>query len=146
VFQAGLGGGGEEEIFDPRQRADVWRLAIHAAADVWFQGLGFGMTQEALFTPLGIQTSAHSVPLSMLLETGIVGLLLSLIVWFLPVFTLTRTNTQLSNTSIAIVARLVALFVHQTVDSSVFRYHWAHFVFAYLIGARSQLAARHHNA
>jgi hypothetical protein len=146
VLQTGPGLEGGEEIFDLRQRADVWRLAIQAAADVWFNGLGFGMTQEAVFAPLGIQTSGHSMPLSLLLETGVIGLLLVLIVWFRPIFTLTNSGESLSGHSIAVIALLLALFVHQTIDSSVFRYHWAHFVFAYLIGASSRLAVRSHNA
>lgn len=86
------------------------------------------------------------MPLSLLLETGVVGLLLVLVVWFRPAFTLTRHDETLSGTSIAVIALLIALFVHQTIDSSVFRYHWAHFIFVYLIGASSRLAVRSHNA
>jgi len=128
------------EVFELRERADIWRLALSAISHVWLTGVGFGLTQEAVFAPLGTQSSAHSVPLSMLLETGLVGLLLLLVTWFLPVFSLTKANRQLDRTSIAIVALLIALFVHQVIDSSVFRYHWAHFVFVYLIGASSHLA------
>lgn len=146
VLQAGSGLEGGEEIFDLRERADIWRLAVQAAGDVWFSGVGFGMTQEAVFAPLGTQTSGHSMPLSLLLETGVVGLLLVLVVWFRPAFTLTRHDETLSGTSIAVIALLIALFVHQTIDSSVFRYHWAHFIFVYLIGASSRLAVRCHNA
>jgi hypothetical protein len=142
LWQGGVPAEASEEIFDLRERANIWRLALSAISQVWMTGVGFGLTQEAVFAPLGTQSSAHSVPLSMLLETGVVGLLLLLVTWFLPVFGLTKANRQLGGTSIAIVALLIALFVHQVVDSSVFRYHWAHFVFVYLIGASSHLPAR----
>lgn len=36
---------------------------------------------------------------------------------------------------------LVALFVRQSVDSSVFRFHWAHFLFVYLLGAGTRLVS-----
>lgn len=146
VLQVGIRLEGGEEIFDLRQRADIWRLAVQVAKDVWLAGIGFGMIQEAVFVPLGMQTSSHSMPLSLLVETGVVGLLLALIVWFYPVFNLAQHRENLSETSIAAIALLIALFVHQTIDSSVFRYHWAHFVFVYLIGMTSQLAVRSNNA
>lgn len=133
------------EVFELRERADIWRLALSAIGNVWATGVGFGLIEEAVFAPLGAPSSGHSVPLSLLLETGVPGLILLLVTWFWPVFALTRRDRALDSTSIAIVALLIALFVHQAMDSSVFRYHWAHFVFVYLIGASSQLAARREN-
>lgn len=145
VLQSTGAGGTGAEVFEFRERADIWRLALSAIGNVWATGVGFGLTEEAVFAPLGVPSSGHSVPLSLLLETGIPGLVLLLLTWFWPVFALTRRDRPLDGTSISIVALLIALFVHQSIDSSVFRYHWAHFVFVYLIGASSQLAARREN-
>jgi hypothetical protein len=131
-----------EGIYALRGRTDVWALVLAAIGDEWLSGVGFGLTQEVVFGPLGLESSGHSIPLSLLLETGAVGLLLLLVTWFFPVLCLTRKNRHLDDISVGIVALLVALFVHQIADSSVFRYHWAHFVFVYLIGASSHLAAR----
>jgi hypothetical protein len=131
---------GTNEIIELRERAHVWLIAMQFIGNIWTSGLGFGLTQEAVYGPLGLETAAHSVPLSMLLETGIVGLVLVLACWFHPVFRTTSQGRNFSATEIAVVALLIALFVHQTVDSSVFRYHWAHFVFVYLLGASAGLA------
>lgn len=128
------------EIFELRQRSDTWRIALQAIGDVWLSGIGFGLTQEAVYAPLGLDTTAHSVPLSMLLEAGVPGLALMLFVWFLPVYRGTGAAAPLTATEIAAVSLLAGLFVHQAVDSSVFRYHWAHFVFAYLLGVSAGLA------
>lgn len=137
---------GGAEIIELRERAQVWRIAIQIIGDVWPSGLGFGLTQESVYAPRGLMTAAHSVTLSVLVETGIVGLVLTLAAWFYPVFAVTRRGQTISPTSIAVVSLLIALFVHQTVDSSVFRYHWAHFVFVYLLGVNAGLAGSRTNA
>lgn len=133
-----LGGGTPavpgEELFSLRERADVWRLALVSIQDVWTHGVGFGLTQEVVYEPIGLESSAHSVPLSTLIETGVVGLVLLLVTWFFPVLFFTSEGRRLDGMSIAISALLVSLFVHQATDSSLFRYHWLHFVFVYLIG------------
>ncbi|MDA0784770.1 MAG: O-antigen ligase family protein [Proteobacteria bacterium] len=137
---------GHVEVFELRDRAHGWQIAIRAIGDVWLSGLGFGLTQEAIYAPLGLQTTAHSLSLSMLVETGVVGFILVLAAWFTPVFKATRQGRNVTATDIAIVALLMGLFVHQTVDSSVFRYHWAHFVFVYLLGASAGLSGSRTNA
>ena len=131
---------GNAEILELRERAQVWRVAMRAIDDVWPFGLGFGLIQEAVYTPLGLETAAHSITLSMFVETGVVGLALVLVTWFQPVFKTTRPGQTMTTTDIAVVSLLMALFVHQAVDSSVFRYHWAHFVFVYLLGVSAGLA------
>jgi len=136
---------GNTEIFELRERAQVWGIAIQAIGNVWPLGLGFGLTQEAIYAPLGLATAAHSVTLSILLETGMIGLVLVLIAWFHPALRTTQANSLITSADIAIVALLLGLFVHQTVDSSVFRYHWAHFVFVYLLGASAGLAGSRTN-
>ncbi len=131
---------GTAEVLELRERAQVWPLAMGRILDVWPFGVGFGLTQEAVYTQLGLETAAHSMPLSMFVETGIIGLALVLFAWYHPVFKVTQRGRTLSATDIAVVSLLMALLVHQTVDSSVFRYHWAHFVFVYLLGVSTGLA------
>lgn len=132
---------GNAEVFELRERAEVWAAAFRAATLIWPRGVGFGMSEEAVFLPMGFQAAAHSVPISILLEGGVIGLGLALLVWFWPVVALTRSEITQSPATVAVVALLVAIFVHQIVDSAVFRYHWAHFVFVYLLGAGARLAA-----
>lgn len=116
------------------QRAIIWLHMMRAALEVWPHGLGFGLTEEAVFQPLGFPTSAHSVPLTLLVETGLPGLALALLAWFRPVFGLLRAPILFPE-QIGVIALLVALFSHQIFDASVFRYHWGYFLFAWLIGA-----------
>ena len=131
---------GNNEILQLRERSDVWQTAIRALGDTWFKGLGFGMAEEATYEDREQRTSAHSIPLTVLLETGVVGLLLVLTTWLRPIYLTTKRGRKITNTDIAIVAILTALFVHQAVDVSVLRYHWAHFIFVYLIGASAGLS------
>lgn len=128
------------EVLQLRARSEAWRIAMQALLKVWPFGFGFGMTQEIVYAPIGLQTAVHSLPLTSLLETGLIGFLLVLVAWFYPVIRATRQNSENSVALVAIVALLVGLFVHQAADSSVFRYHWAHFVFVYLIGASAGLS------
>ena len=123
-----------------RERSDAWHIAIETIRESWAIGRGFGLTEEASYHPRGLQTSAYSVTLSVLIEIGIIGLILVLIAWLAPVFAVTRHSSSMSPPVIAIVAILMGLFVHQVVDSSVFRYHWAHFIFVYLLGAGARLS------
>jgi O-antigen ligase len=127
------------EAFHLRERATIWAHAYNAISEFWLFGAGFSLVQEKVFSPLGMQTAAHSVPLSILIETGIIGLALMLITWFLPVVRAIFSHNT-SPLSIGIAAILVGLYGHQIFDSSVFRYHFLHFIFCYLLGAISNPA------
>lgn len=132
------------EAFHLRERATIWAHAYNAINEYWLLGAGFSLVQEKVFSPLGMQTAAHSVPLSILIETGVIGLTLMLLTWFLPVVrTIFSRNT--SPLSIGIAAILVGLYGHQVFDSSVFRYHFLHFIFCYLLGAISNPALTRDN-
>lgn len=133
-------GESHKEVFELRERSQTWRIAMETITHTWKLGSGFGLTQEIVYAPLGLETAAHSLSLSSLVEIGVVGLALILIAWFAPVFRVTQRARSISPMDIAIVALLMGLFVHQAVDSSIFRYHWAHFLFAYLLGAGAGLS------
>lgn len=127
------------EAFHLRERAIIWAHAYDAINEYWLLGAGFSTVQEKVFAPLGMQTAAHSVPLSILIETGIIGLILMLLAWFLPVIrTIFSNNT--APLAIGISAILIGLYGHQIFDSSVFRYHFLHFIFCYLLGTLSNPA------
>jgi O-antigen ligase len=126
---------GSLEAIEIRERAMVWPIALDAARSVWATGVGFGLTQEFVFEPLGIESSAHSVFLSLLIETGVIGLAIAVGAWLLPIAAATRVSRMPSAGTIACAALLLTLFIHQTVDSAVFRFNGAHFIFVYLLGA-----------
>lgn len=122
------------EAGDLGQRAVIWYRMLVVAMGVWPHGLGFGLTEEAVFLPLGFPTSAHSVPLTLLVETGVPGLALAVAAWIGPAYVLVRRRAAADPTTIGVAALLVALFAHQVFDASAFRYHWGHFLLAWLIG------------
>jgi len=126
------------ELWD---RAEVWRNALSVAADAWLLGHGFSLAQETVTPPLGLHTALHSVPLTLIVETGLVGLALALFTWLGPVRALIRRTAE-SAAGVGIAALLVALFVHQSFDSALFRFHWAQFIFAYLVGAAACVLQR----
>lgn len=121
------------EAFHLTERLEVWRIAYDALSDYWIAGAGFGMVQESVYAPLGLVTAAHSIPLSIFLETGLIGFILMLAVWFSPVISVLRNATP-GALHIGIAAILVGLYAHQSFDSSIFRFHPLHFMFCYLIG------------
>lgn len=127
------------EAFHLRDRATIWAQVYDALGDYWLVGAGFSLIQEKVFSPLDMQTAAHSVPLSILIETGVIGLGLMLMAWFLPVVRAILhpiTPPLLAG----VTAILVALYGHQIFDSSIFRYHFLHFVFCYFLGTISNPA------
>ena len=116
------------------ERVSVWATSLHGAGGVWKTGVGFGLIEESLLKREGYNSAAHSIPLTILVETGILGLLLYMITWFWPVFKITTHPHYITRTTAGTISLLVALFVHQLFDSSVLRYHWLNFVFAALLG------------
>jgi len=132
-----------EEILAIGERGPIWATSIYGAAEVWKTGLGFGLIEESLLTKEGHDSAAHSVPLTVLVETGILGLMLYIMTWFWPMFRSAIRSKNLTRTAVGIFSLLVALFVHQLFDSAILRYHWLNFVFTALLGLA--LSVQKHN-
>ncbi|MGE0254609.1 MAG: O-antigen ligase family protein [Alphaproteobacteria bacterium] len=126
---------GRTEAFDAGDRAAIWYSMLQVAGTVWPWGIGFGLTQELLFAPLGYVATGHSVALTLLVETGLPGLVLALAAWFAGALRYLHRIRPVDRVVITVLALLLALYAHQAFDASVFRYHWGHFILAYLIGA-----------
>lgn len=116
------------------ERSSIWATSLQGAGEVWKTGIGFGLIEENLLNEAGYNSAAHSVPLTILVETGIVGLILFMVTWLRPVLKILAHCRDINPTAAGIASLLIALFVHQLFDSSIMRYHWLNFVFAALLG------------
>ena len=116
------------------ERSSIWVTSLQGAGEVWKTGIGFGLIEENLLNEAGYNSAAHSVPLTILVETGIVGLILFMVTWLRPVLKILTHCRDINPTAAGIASLLIALFVHQLFDSSIMRYHWLNFVFAALLG------------
>ncbi len=132
----GAGAGEAEtipEIIAVGEREGVSRIMYQAIATVWPHGLGFGLSQEAIFAPRGLATSAHSTQLAIVAETGIVGLALLLVAWLgYPIVRLATGSANGLAFGLAIV--VTGLYAHQAFDSAAFRFHPLHLLIVYFIG------------
>ncbi len=132
------------EVLQLREHGDVMIIMHDAIAAVWPLGVGFGTVEEAIFAPLGRATSAHSAQLTILAETGIIGLALLVAAW-LGYGALRLANGRAAGTLASGLAIVVAgLYAHQMFDSAAFRFHPLHFLVVYFIGelANSLVSAR----
>ncbi|WP_417810384.1 O-antigen ligase family protein [Thalassospira alkalitolerans] len=125
---------GEEILADP-SRFSVWRLVLHSFLSNPFGGVGFGLVQEKVIQPLGIISSAHSVPFTILAELGVFGFVIMYVLWLTPIIVLIRKRAKNPLLNAIIAALLAGLFVHQCFDSSVLRYHPFNYIFFLLSGA-----------
>ncbi|MBT06621.1 MAG: hypothetical protein CMM32_06870 [Rhodospirillaceae bacterium] len=116
------------------ERSSIWARSLQGVEESWKTGMGFGLIEEKLLSRPGYSSAAHSLPLTLLLETGIIGLILFIITWLRPVLKILGHSRDINSTTVGIASLLIALFVHQLFDSSIMRYHWLNFVFAALIG------------
>lgn len=130
----GLSFTAQYEVFSLSERGEIWAVVLSAFRDWAFFGVGFGLVQESLIEPAGYISAAHSVPFTMLGELGLIGFVMMLFVWAIPLRKLLGQASANIYVTAGLAAILVGLFAHQCFDSSVFRYHPFHFVFSYVFG------------
>ncbi len=120
------------EFYQLGARWEVMIIVHDAIATVWPLGVGFGTVEEVVFAPLGRTTGAHSAQLSILAETGIVGLVLLVIAWL--GHGALRLNSGRGTLASGLAIVVVGLYAHQVFDSAAFRFHPLHFLLVYFIG------------
>ena len=135
------------EVFELRDGSQSWSIAMRTIGDDWLLRIGFRPDAgSALYAPRPSDGGPFPLIDPCSLKPVIVGFILVSGRMVQPRLQDHTTGDRVvTATDIAIVALLMGLFVHQTVDSSVFRYHWAHFVFVYLLGASAGLSGSRTN-
>ena len=150
IFIFGSVGGTEAETEFLRfaNRGNVWNEAITLAiqSNLW-TGSGFGISQEV---HTGLSDSVFSIWITLLLETGIIGVMLAttLVVGTLSVLSsaiLRTTDKSIRSCLLTIAGLVVAITIHQCFDLGIFRFHPLHMLFFLLVGlsANPELITQH---
>lgn len=125
------------EIFELRERGVGWKIALDSfSIEGLLMGEGFGVSKE---TVLGDKKFVFSVWIVLLIEVGVIGVGLVVLLWFAIVFKCYQAVRKLRKTSCIqrvnaiFLALLMALYVHQAFDLSAFRLHPLNFfIFSFL--------------
>lgn len=127
----------DQEFFIATIRGPFLLEASQAAMANLVVGGGFGVGAEVSFGANAGQMAVHSVFLNAVIETGLVGLILLLVMWISFIFVGSRQkygSSQIDKISICISVTLVALLVAQSVDLSITRFHYIHLIFFFMAG------------
>lgn len=109
-------------------RNDIWRALSYAYLKAPLSGYGFGVSKETILMPAEIKFSAHNLYLQILVETGIVGFLLFILMWLSSIYIiLKRLQNKKNGFEIKIVLSTIlsingALFLHQLFEGTLLRY------------------------
>ncbi|MEQ8391727.1 MAG: O-antigen ligase family protein [Thalassospira sp.] len=125
------------EFLQIRERADLFKNAWQGFSDNWLTGVGYGVGAEYLFAENAATQAVHSVFLNALLEIGLVGTILLVALWLIPVFSNNEPQSEYDkseNRSQIIAAILFGLFIAEAFDLSVTRFHYIHLIFCFLLG------------
>ncbi|GAC1498803.1 MAG: hypothetical protein NVS2B8_03330 [Vulcanimicrobiaceae bacterium] len=132
-------------------RSDIWRIGAQAFRDHWLVGAGVGNFANAYNVEytrvfaryvLGWNTVAHSVPLTMATELGVVGLLVYVVACWFQLTTLQGRfeGTRLFELRIALEAACAGIFV-AGFSTSTFNAKFVWFGFALMSLVRSYAIA-----
>ncbi|KZB70899.1 MULTISPECIES: O-antigen ligase [Thalassospira] len=127
----------QQEALTATTRGTYLLEASRAALTHWIFGGGFGVGAELSFGDYAEDMAVHSVFLNAIIETGVVGLALLLVMWINFVFAGSRmdhVNVETHKLMVCVSAALMALFVAQSVDLSISRFHYIHLMFFFLLG------------
>ena len=121
LFSGISSGGGEERLsFSLNARDVAWSALFKSIAANPLVGIGFGVSSESILQPTGLSFSAHNVHLQMLSEIGIIGYVLFVIIYFYPVV-VSSTRKQQSKSDLVLISFLIAFFIHQSFENTLFR-------------------------
>ncbi|NIY75457.1 hypothetical protein HED22_07365 [Thalassospira sp. HF15] len=127
----------EQESLIASIRGPFLLEASQAALGNWAFGGGFGVGAEVSFGASAGQMAVHSVFMNAVIETGVVGLTLLVAMWISFILVGSRQlngNSRIDKVMGCISVTLVALFVAQSVDLSVTRFHYIHLIFFFMVG------------
>jgi hypothetical protein len=127
----------EQEFFIATIRGPFLLEASQAVMANWVFGGGFGVGAEVSFGANAEQMAVHSVFMNAVIETGVVGLTLFVTMWISFILLGSRQNygnSRIDKITGCVSVTLVGLFVAQSVDLSVTRFHYIHLIFFFMVG------------
>ena len=134
-------------------RSEVFRIVFLKIESYFITGLGFGVSSENLIMKFYDMMSSFyqtedkqnlaiaSVPLTILVETGILGFITYSSI--LPILILMNKNFKFSNVK-NIFCLLIVIQLTQFTDISLFRFHMITFLFAIYLGISCNKSAKLH--
>ncbi len=130
----------EQEALIATIRGPYLLEASQAALAHWVVGGGFGTGAEVSFGSNAGEMAVHSVFLNAVIETGVVGLALLLVMWISFIFVGSQRdygNSRRHKMMGCLSITLLAILVAQSVDLSITRFHYIHLMFFFLLGLLS---------
>ena len=125
--------------FDLNDRDKAWSLIIHEFWENPLFGTGFGVSNEVILNPSGINVSSpHNAYLHTLVEIGLLGYCLFFLIWFIPlVYYISKFrhvgDKEKRYTLDVCASLLIAFCVHQFFESHILRYSFHNLYWYYLI-------------
>lgn len=122
---------------DLNERGMAWTTLGKNILDHPASGVGFGVSNEVILFPKGIDIGSHNIFIAIISEVGILGLLIFLLLWILPIWHgLWNLNRLASDLRVIISTCITILFMilfHQIFETSVMRYSFLNFIWAYVL-------------
>jgi hypothetical protein len=132
----------DQEFLSLGERGEILTSVKEFVGTRWVLGAGFGVGAEAVFGNQTGELAIHSVVLNALVETGIIGAGLLVILWgYFALISLDCRDFTFLNPKVGlyISAALIGLFAAQSFDLSITRFHYVNLMFFFLLGFISAL-------
>ena len=124
-------------------RRALWTNALFRIAQkpIWGYGL---VNQDEMYFLVGNKFSAHNYYLDIAVQRGIIGLIVSCVIWVLPVFLIKKTDgmNQISCSLLGMCGAVLFMFLSEPFYSSEFRFIPIFYI-TYLLLGRSSNGAVH---
>ncbi|PKR52381.1 O-antigen ligase family protein [Thalassospira povalilytica] len=131
-----------QEILSLGERGQIMAAALRQVQGSLLIGHGFGIGAEVVFGADVSGLAIHSVILNSMVEVGLVGtaFLVFVFAYFVWLGSSTgRMSPSRGTSAVCLTAVLVGLFISQSFDLSVTRFHYLHLVFFFVLGALASL-------
>lgn len=119
------------------ERNLAWALLISSIIQSPFYGVGFGVSDESILYPGGLDFGAHNIYLALFAEIGIFGLLTVLVLWIAGVaygyFITKHAERELRVIVGVSTSFLFALLIHQIFEAGVLRFSFTSLLWIYCL-------------
>lgn len=106
-------------------REVAWQLTLDSLSENPYLGVGFGVANENILQFAGVDISTHNTHLSLLSEIGLIGYVLFLAFWMLPIFFMLKNREEIIRKTHyniifnTLIALMITLFFHQMFETKI---------------------------
>lgn len=120
---------------DYNYRDVVWGTLLNSIINNPVNGVGFGVSSEAILEPKGIELATHNAFLTILSELGMIGFVPFLLMWLFPMWhARRRLRSALPAIRLPLAACLAissAFIINNLFEGTILRYNFLNFIWAY---------------